>query len=70
VAEPLHHIENIYKSLSLAGFENAKPHFEEELKAYRDYSKNKFTMDEALAEKIAVRFSFAFEKLGYSRNKR
>lgn len=70
VAEPLHQIENIYKAISLPGFENAKPLMEAELKTYRNYEKNIFMMDDALAVKIAERFSFAFEKLGYSSNRR
>ena len=70
IDNPIHHIENIYKTLSFSGFENAKPHFTEELESYKHYSKNKFTMDEVLATKIASRLKFAFEKLGYSTNRR
>lgn len=66
VADPFHQIENIYKALSFPEFENAKPHFTEELESYKHYSKNKFTMDEALASKIASRLKFAFDQFGYS----
>jgi len=68
VADPLNRFEKIYKSLSLDGFENAKPFFEEELKSYANYSKNKFTLNDELADKIAERFRFVFEKFGYDSN--
>ena len=70
VTDPLHGLERIYKDLSLPGYENAKTHIAEELKYYKDYSKNKFTMENALAEKIALRLQFAFQKLDYSTNRR
>jgi hypothetical protein len=65
VKEPLKHLENIYHSIQLDGFENAKPFFEEELKEYKDYSRNKFTLPKELAEKIEERLEFAINELGY-----
>jgi len=65
IAEPLKHLDIIYRSINPEGFESAKPFFEEELKSYSDYNKNKFTLSTALAGKISERFGFAFEKFGY-----
>lgn len=67
-ADPMNHLEKIYCKLSLPGFEKAKPLIEEELKTYKDYSKNKFTLSNDLAEKIATRFRFALDRFGYDRN--
>ena len=69
-ADPMNHLEKIYNIINPAGFESAKPFFEEELKSYRDYSKNKFTLSSELAEKISQRFEFAFIELGYDRQHR
>ncbi len=65
VGNPIRELEHIYKNLSLPGFEKAKPLIEEDLKSYKDYSRNKFSMEDDLAEKIAARFRFAFMKFGY-----
>mgnify|MGYP003593565215 CR=1 FL=1 len=63
---PLQSIENIYKSLNLRGFEEAKLNFEEELKVYKNYETNRFTLPAEAKKKIAEEWLFAFEKLGYS----
>jgi len=66
ITDPVNHLENIYQSLSLGRFEKAKPFFEKELKDYNSYNTNKFSMDAELSKKIASRFKFAFDELGYS----
>jgi hypothetical protein len=63
---PLKHLENIYSSVNLENLEKAKPYLEKELENHQDYSKNKFTLSEELAEKIRERFAFAFEEFGYN----
>ena len=65
IADPIMHLENIYKTLSLPGFEKSKPAFEKELTSHRNYTRNNFSMDPVLAEKIEKRWRFAFEKFGY-----
>jgi hypothetical protein len=68
IADPLKQLANIYRAINLENFEVAKAHFEEELKSYSDYSKNKFTLSSELAEKISERFDFAFREFGYSKS--
>ena len=65
VSAPLNHLENIFRSVKLEGFENAKPFLIKELQAYKDYRKNKFTLSKELAEKIARRLKFALDEFGY-----
>lgn len=65
IINPLKALENIYSAINMNGFESARQLFEEELKAYDSYTKNKFNISNELAEKISERFEFAFETFGY-----
>lgn len=63
---PLHSLEKIYSRIQLQGFEKAKSNFEEELKVYKNYETNRFTLATEAKKKIAMQWKFAFEALNYS----
>jgi len=64
--DPLRSLEYIYEKLELEGLDSAKPFFIDELKAYQNYEKNVFKINDSEKEKIVRRWAFAFESLGYS----
>ncbi|MEM6536505.1 MAG: sulfotransferase [Pseudomonadota bacterium] len=66
-ADPIGTIEDVYSGLGLHGFEEAKPKFEAYLASVTSFKKNKFTLSDADAAKVADRMGRFIEKWGYTR---
>jgi len=62
---PLHNLEAIYDELHIGNFQQAEPHFRKFLDKYRDYTPDKYNMDEETREKVYREWKFAFEAFGY-----
>jgi len=66
VREPLDHINRIYDTLSIPGYEKAEEHFRKYIAAERKYKPNSYIYDKKKLSRIRDRLSFAFDGLGYS----
>ena len=65
-SSPVEALENIYQTLELGNFDEAKPAFEQYADSQKGYKKNKFSMEPELQAKIAVRWKRYFERYGYT----
>lgn len=63
--DPLSCIENIYQSISLSGYEEAKGPILKYLKKMKNYKKNRHVMTPALMAKINAEWGFAIEQWQY-----
>jgi hypothetical protein len=66
IKNPLLSLQKIYDHLNLKGFNTAVKSIEEELNEYKNYETNRFVLDEKTRQKIATRWKFAFDELGYT----
>ncbi|MEO1653051.1 MAG: hypothetical protein AAFU64_05870, partial [Bacteroidota bacterium] len=58
-------LDNIYQTLTIDGFEQAKPHFENYIAAQKSYKKNTYKISQEELNKILEKWGFALEDLGY-----
>lgn len=65
--DPLGAVEKVYASLSLPGFENARPHFEAYLASVQSFEKNRFAYAEEAAAKVERRLGYFLRKWAYGR---
>ena len=65
VKDPETEIRKIYQSLNLPGIDKALPYIQEEIKSYKDYEKNRFTLDDSKKAELAKRWKFAFDAFNY-----
>ncbi len=65
VADPMAEVRRIYETLDLGGWADLEPRLREHLESIKDYKPNRFSLDRALAARIAEEWSFAFEEWGY-----
>ena len=63
--DPLYNLEAIYDELGIDGFSEAEPYFRKFVEKYRNYTPDKYTMDEATREKVYEEWKFAFDAFGY-----
>ena len=63
--DPMGYTKQIYEHLDIGGFEEAYPYLKKYIDDQEGYQKNKFTLDDALKEKINKKLDFYFEKYGY-----
>ena len=64
-AAPVERLREIYKTLELSGFEEARPRFEDYAARQKNYVKNNFTISPGLCRKINEKLGFYFERYGY-----
>ena len=62
---PLQQLQRIYETLALAGFDMAKPFFEQKITSLSDYKKNKYRISQKQLDDILAEWQFAMEKYGY-----
>lgn len=62
---PLQTMEEVYRSLDLEGWEEAKPHFEAYIQRMKGYVKNRHSIDPELLERIKKEWGFAMKEWGY-----
>ena len=67
--QPLAHIQNMYRHLSLPDFEQAEPIFKEYLDGLRDYQKNKRQLSPQEIKSLNEKWDFAFKAFGYEMEK-
>ncbi|MHA1303826.1 MAG: sulfotransferase family protein [Candidatus Heimdallarchaeaceae archaeon] len=65
VENPLKELERIYNSLSLPGFENAKPMFEQYLENVKDYQPSSYAISSDDEQMIYSRWHKVIDKWGY-----
>jgi hypothetical protein len=65
-ANPLGELEAIYQKLSLGGFEDSRPAFEEYLSGVKGYQTNRYEMSEEMRDQIATRWAEPIARYGYS----
>lgn len=65
-SDPVGTIRGIYEKLQLDGFDSVASKIQEHADSQREYKKNKFEIDPALAGEIATRWSKYIQKYGYS----
>jgi len=58
-------VERIYAELGLPGFDRAKDAFERYILSSKDFEKNTYDLTPETTAKIARRWRFAIERLGY-----
>ncbi len=63
--DPMRYMEEIYDTLELPGFEEAKPYLEAYLKTQENYQKNVFSLEPALRDKVNAKLGFYFEYYGF-----
>ena len=63
--DPMYNLEVIYDELGIDGFKDSEPYFRKFVKKYRNYTPDKYTMDEATREKVYEEWKFAFDAFGY-----
>ena len=62
---PFDVIERIYRELDLPGFDEARPRIEAYLDTQKNYTKNAFTMDDAIVQRVRNRWGFALDAFNY-----
>lgn len=65
-ADPLRHVEQVYQSLQLPGWDELRPAVEQQVQALAGYRKNRLTMDDEMKQEIRDRFGWIFERYGYA----
>lgn len=63
--DPVGELEQIYRRLSLPGFDDLKAVIEPQLPALRRYKKNSYDLDAGLKRRIYERVQLAFDRYGY-----
>jgi len=63
--DPMYNLEVIYDELGIDGFKDSEPYFRKFVEKYRNYTPDKYTMDEATREKVYEEWKFAFDAFGY-----
>ena len=66
-AEPIKSVEQVYRRLSLPGFDDARPKFERYLASVATFKKNKFDYSDEAAAKVEARLKPFLERWGYER---
>ncbi|MDR0328004.1 MAG: sulfotransferase [Planctomycetaceae bacterium] len=66
-ADPVKTLQKIYQALEIDGFDDVRSIFQEYAASQKEYKKNKFSMDPALKEQIAMRWKRYFDRYGYER---
>lgn len=61
----LGHMHKVYDNLQLPDFEYVRPKIEQYVAGQKEYKKNVFPTDEALAEVVNTRMKFVLDKYGY-----
>ncbi len=61
----LGNMQKIYENLSLPDFSEVQPKIEKYAAGIKEYKKNEFPTDPALAEVVNTRMKFVLEKYGY-----
>ncbi|MBB03755.1 MAG: sulfotransferase [Planctomyces sp.] len=61
----LGHMHKVYDNLQLPDFEHVRPKIEQYVAGQKEYKKNVFPTDEALAEVVNTRMKFVLDKYGY-----
>jgi hypothetical protein len=64
--DPLASLSNIYQTLNLPGYDDAKPKFAKYLDEQQRYQKNDLPISEIDAETLAMEWQSIFKQLGYS----
>lgn len=66
-ARPLEAVEAVYRSLSLPGFDEAKPLFDSYLASVRSFEKNNFACSDEAAARVEARLGRFLRKWAYAR---
>ncbi|WP_237229097.1 sulfotransferase family protein [Rubinisphaera sp. JC750] len=61
----LGHMQQVYDNLQLPDFEHVRPKIEQYVAGQKEYKKNVFPTDAALAEVVNTRMKFVLDKYGY-----
>jgi len=61
----LGHMQQVYQNLQLPDFEYVRPKIEQYVAGQKEYKKNVFPTDEALADVVNTRMKFVLDKYGY-----
>jgi len=62
---PLKNLEVIYEELDIGNFSEAEPYFRKFAEKYKNYTPDKYTMDDGMRERIYDEWKFAFDAFGY-----
>jgi len=65
VQEPLQHLERIYTSLSLDGYDTCRERFAAYITSQSHITAHHYPLGDRLKEHVARRWEFAFDRLGY-----
>ncbi len=64
-AEPLKHLERVYRELNLPDFEVVRPQLEVKLAGHKNYKKNRFQVDKHWQQQVYERCREFYERFGY-----
>lgn len=62
---PLEILQNIYRDLSLVGYQTAQTAFASYIKQHKNYKKNTYSLPNAKLQKITSQWKFAMDRYGY-----
>jgi hypothetical protein len=65
--DPLGHMERIYATLQLDGYEEAVPFFEEYIETQKDYKANRHILSSDFVEKVNAYWGHIVDRFGYER---
>jgi hypothetical protein len=68
ITAPFKEIKNIYETLQLKGFQDAKPVFETYLRTQWNIKKDEYALDDVCKKKIEKKWGFAIKEFGYEIN--
>ncbi len=63
--DPEGYVKQIYTTLGISGYEEAKPYFDAYLESQKDYQKNTFSLEPRLRDRINKELGFYFDYYGY-----
>jgi len=67
VSDPLHELKRIYEKLSLPGYDTVKKRFHAYMLAQSEIHPQKYSVSEAVREKVLSHWGFAFDAFGYDK---
>ena len=66
ITDPIKHLQDIYETLMIPGFEKAKPEMLNYLKRQADYQTNRYSIDQRTINHVTQNWKFTIDRWGYT----
>jgi omega-hydroxy-beta-dihydromenaquinone-9 sulfotransferase len=66
VQDPMKHLQHIYETLNIPGFEKAKPELKKYLERQSEYKTNVYSIDHTILQHVEKNWKFTIDRWGYT----